>query len=106
MHIESIKGITNFIFFKVLTEPGLIVPEIHEEEPEQRPKITAQQRWLWAYNKIIMQLDVSTIFILYLFENMLKSELKRYVTYPSKIRRILYFTHDYYIIFHFVKKYV
>ncbi|CAH1101836.1 unnamed protein product, partial [Psylliodes chrysocephalus] len=43
--------------YQVLTEPGLIVPEIHEEEPEQRPKITAQQRWLWAYNKIIMQLD-------------------------------------------------
>lgn len=32
------------------------------EEPVQpaRPPITAQQRWLWAYNKIIMQLNVST----------------------------------------------
>lgn len=34
-----------------------------EEEQEvkaPRPQITAQQRWLWAYNKIIMQLNVST----------------------------------------------
>lgn len=30
-----------------------------EEEKAPRPKITAQQRWLWAYNKIIMQLNVS-----------------------------------------------
>ncbi|CAG9853814.1 unnamed protein product [Phyllotreta striolata] len=41
-------------------ETNLVIPQIQEEEPEQRPKITAQQRWLWAYNKIIMQLDVST----------------------------------------------
>ncbi|XP_074033427.1 unc-13 isoform X10 [Leptinotarsa decemlineata] len=40
------------------------IPEIPEtilqkedEQKEQRPQITAQQRWLWAYNKIIMQLD-------------------------------------------------
>ncbi|KAF5304323.1 hypothetical protein FQA39_LY09702 [Lamprigera yunnana] len=26
-----------------------------------RPQVTAQQRWHWAYNKIIMQLNVSTI---------------------------------------------
>lgn len=32
--------------------------ELHQEE---RTQITAKQRWLWAYNKIIMQLDVSTI---------------------------------------------
>lgn len=32
---------------------------------EPKPHITAQQRWLWAYNKIIMQLDVSTIIIYY-----------------------------------------
>ncbi|CAG9853810.1 unnamed protein product [Phyllotreta striolata] len=38
-------------------ETNLVIPQIQEEEPEQRPKITAQQRWLWAYNKIIMQLD-------------------------------------------------
>lgn len=30
-----------------------------EEDKAPRPKITAQQRWLWAYNKIIMQLNVS-----------------------------------------------
>uniref|UniRef100_A0A6P7FZK2 Uncharacterized protein LOC114332330 isoform X1 n=1 Tax=Diabrotica virgifera virgifera TaxID=50390 RepID=A0A6P7FZK2_DIAVI len=48
-------------------ETTLVVPEIQEEElKEQRPQITAQQRWLWAYNKIIMQLDVSTIFFIYL----------------------------------------
>ncbi|CAH0553608.1 unnamed protein product [Brassicogethes aeneus] len=28
-----------------------------EEEKQQRPQVTAQQRWLWAYNKIIMQLN-------------------------------------------------
>lgn len=33
-----------------------------EEEKTPRPKITAQQRWLWAYNKIIMQLNVSEKF--------------------------------------------
>ncbi|XP_072375685.1 uncharacterized protein, partial [Diabrotica undecimpunctata] len=39
-------------------ETTLAVPEVQEEElKEQRPQITAQQRWLWAYNKIIMQLD-------------------------------------------------
>ncbi|KAF7267733.1 hypothetical protein GWI33_019071, partial [Rhynchophorus ferrugineus] len=30
-----------------------------EDQKEQRPKITAQQRWLWAYNKIIMQLNTN-----------------------------------------------
>ncbi|RZB40111.1 Spc7 N domain containing protein, partial [Asbolus verrucosus] len=28
-----------------------------EEEAKPRPQVTAQQRWLWAYNKIIMQLN-------------------------------------------------
>lgn len=32
----------------------------------RKSEITAKQRWNWAYNKIIMQLNVSTIFILYL----------------------------------------
>lgn len=32
-----------------------------EEQPEVKTKVTAQQRWLWAYNKIIMQLDVSIV---------------------------------------------
>ncbi|XP_060525961.1 protein unc-13 homolog B isoform X4 [Cylas formicarius] len=32
-----------------------------EEEKEQRPQVTAQQRWLWAYNKIIMQLNNGSI---------------------------------------------
>lgn len=40
-----------------------------EEEDEDikplRPQVTAHQRWLWAYNKIIMQLNVSTIFHFY-----------------------------------------
>lgn len=30
-----------------------------EQEPAPRPQVTAQQRWHWAYNKIIMQLNVS-----------------------------------------------
>lgn len=34
-----------------------------EEDKAPRPKITAQQRWLWAYNKIIMQLNVSKFLI-------------------------------------------
>ncbi|KAL3279648.1 hypothetical protein HHI36_017154 [Cryptolaemus montrouzieri] len=34
-----------------------------EEEKEKRPKITPQQRWLWAYNKILIQLNVSTFSI-------------------------------------------
>ncbi|KAK9871096.1 hypothetical protein WA026_011379 [Henosepilachna vigintioctopunctata] len=33
-----------------------------EEDKDKRPQVTAQQRWLWAYNKIIMQLNVSTVF--------------------------------------------
>lgn len=36
-----------------------------EEEEEHKPvrrEITAKQRWHWAYNKIIMQLNVSTIY--------------------------------------------
>lgn len=37
-----------------------------EEEKAPRPKITAQQRWLWAYNKIIMQLNVSSFFFCFL----------------------------------------
>lgn len=32
--------------------------EEEEEAKQQRPQVTAQQRWLWAYNKIIMQLNV------------------------------------------------
>ncbi|XP_044263033.1 protein unc-13 homolog B isoform X12 [Tribolium madens] len=28
-----------------------------EDEAKPRPQVTAQQRWLWAYNKIIMQLN-------------------------------------------------
>ncbi|XP_045460244.1 protein unc-13 homolog B isoform X5 [Harmonia axyridis] len=28
-----------------------------EEDKQKRPQVTAQQRWLWAYNKIIMQLN-------------------------------------------------
>ncbi|VEN50957.1 unnamed protein product, partial [Callosobruchus maculatus] len=38
-----------------------ILQEEQKAEPvleEKQPKITAQQRWLWAYNKIIMQLDL------------------------------------------------
>lgn len=39
--------------------------EEEEEEvcKEERPQVTAQQRWLWAYNKIIMQLNVSILFL-------------------------------------------
>lgn len=40
-----------------------------EEEEEVKPirrEITAKQRWHWAYNKIIMQLNVSTILYLFL----------------------------------------
>ncbi|KXZ75740.1 hypothetical protein TcasGA2_TC035020 [Tribolium castaneum] len=29
-----------------------------EDEAKPRPQVTAQQRWLWAYNKIIMQLNL------------------------------------------------
>lgn len=43
-----------------------------EEEDEEiepaRPKVTAQQRWLWAYNKIIMQLNVSREFFCHLLQ--------------------------------------
>ncbi|KAF5272305.1 hypothetical protein FQR65_LT04963 [Abscondita terminalis] len=35
------------------------------EEKPVRPQVTAQQRWHWAYNKIIMQLNVSTLHINY-----------------------------------------
>ncbi|XP_018570699.1 protein unc-13 homolog B [Anoplophora glabripennis] len=31
--------------------------EEEEEGKEERPQVTAHQRWLWAYNKIIMQLN-------------------------------------------------
>ncbi|KAK5649184.1 hypothetical protein RI129_000213 [Pyrocoelia pectoralis] len=34
------------------------------DEKPVRPQVTAQQRWHWAYNKIIMQLNVSTFFVL------------------------------------------
>nr|XP_022900512.1 protein unc-13 homolog B isoform X8 [Onthophagus taurus] len=34
--------------------------EVDVEPKTPRPKITAQQRWLWAYNKIIMQLNNGT----------------------------------------------
>ncbi|GJQ77641.1 hypothetical protein Trydic_g12769 [Trypoxylus dichotomus] len=38
------------------------IPFQHEQEAKApRPKITAKQRWLWAYNKIVMQLNMSTI---------------------------------------------
>lgn len=33
-----------------------------DQEKTSRPKVTAKQRWLWAYNKIIMQLNVSKYF--------------------------------------------
>ncbi|KAJ8921478.1 hypothetical protein NQ315_003096, partial [Exocentrus adspersus] len=36
--------------------------EEEEEHKEERPQVTAQQRWLWAYNKIIMQLNVSRFY--------------------------------------------
>lgn len=44
-----------------------------EEEEEVKPvrrEITAKQRWHWAYNKIIMQLNVSTIlnYVLFIYE--------------------------------------
>lgn len=42
-------------------KPIAYVPEESIREPKTH--ITAQQRWLWAYNKIIMQLDVSICFI-------------------------------------------
>ncbi|KAK5649191.1 hypothetical protein RI129_000220 [Pyrocoelia pectoralis] len=34
------------------------------DEKPVRPQVTAQQRWHWAYNKIIMQLNVSTFSVL------------------------------------------
>ena len=30
---------------------------------KERPEMTAKQRWIWAYNKIILQLNVSTLSI-------------------------------------------
>ncbi|XP_018331992.1 uncharacterized protein LOC108741631 [Agrilus planipennis] len=46
---------------EVVHEEELDHFEEHHEEPEPaRPKVTAQQRWLWAYNKIIMQLNRRT----------------------------------------------
>lgn len=42
--------------------------EEEEEHKTERRVITAKQRWHWAYNKIIMQLNVSTIlFVEYLY---------------------------------------
>lgn len=43
-------------------EPKISSFEHEEEEKAPRPKITPKQRWLWAYNKIIMQLNVSICF--------------------------------------------
>lgn len=37
--------------------------EEEEEGKEERPQVTAHQRWLWAYNKIIMQLNVSNFIL-------------------------------------------
>jgi hypothetical protein len=37
-----------------------------EEHPPRKLEISAKQRWHWAYNKIIMQLNVSTHFITYI----------------------------------------
>jgi hypothetical protein len=34
-----------------------------EEHPPRKLEISAKQRWHWAYNKIIMQLNVSNIFL-------------------------------------------
>lgn len=58
-------------------EEPIAISELQEEKPipyiqtepikETKTLITAQQRWLWAYNKIIMQLDVSTFYFIYYF---------------------------------------
>ncbi|CAG9815352.1 unnamed protein product [Phaedon cochleariae] len=48
-----------------VTQPA---PDHREDEAgDHRPKITAQQRWLWAYNKIIMQMDGDLFDIMYDF---------------------------------------
>lgn len=57
---------------KVLEElqdekPTIYIEEETIKEPKQR--ITPHQRWLWAYNKIIMQLDVSTFLLTILCES-------------------------------------
>lgn len=36
--------------------PAPIPPQLKE-----RPEMTAKQRWIWAYTKIIQQLNVSTL---------------------------------------------
>ncbi|XP_056632354.1 uncharacterized protein LOC130442346 [Diorhabda sublineata] len=75
---------------EITEETSLVVPEIHEEElKEQRPQITAQQRWLWAYNKIIMQLDVSTIIKILIFENIFNERIKFYTKYFREISLLL-----------------
>lgn len=55
-HQESISEATNDV--DSVEKKSVSFEE--EEDKAPRPKITAQQRWLWAYNKIIMQLNVST----------------------------------------------
>lgn len=39
--------------------------EEEEEQKPPRPQVTAQQRWHWAYNKIIMQLNVSDFILVF-----------------------------------------
>lgn len=41
--------------------------EEEEDVKQLRPQVTAQQRWHWAYNKIIMQLNVSYFLTNFLF---------------------------------------
>lgn len=46
----------------------------------RKSEITAKQRWNWAYNKIIMQLNVSTCFC-FLFDTIEIDPL--FATYPN-----------------------
>ncbi|KAG5866601.1 hypothetical protein JTB14_009267 [Gonioctena quinquepunctata] len=59
-HVEAVVGDQQCIL-ELPEEVPIVVQQKEEEVKEQRPQITAQQRWLWAYNKIIMQLDVSLL---------------------------------------------
>lgn len=44
-----------------------LIPTVLKEKP--KPKPTAKERWHWAYNKIIMQLNVSTQSLYFLLLN-------------------------------------
>lgn len=64
VHVEVLQTLPGHNEIVEVTPPKTVNYKPEEIIKDPKPHITAQQRWLWAYNKIIMQLDVSMFFIM------------------------------------------